>query len=147
MNTMVQQDTVELLKECNAGIKMGVASIDQVVEQVTDKKLAAILSDAKSDHEKLGRETLDQLVRMGETGKEPNPMAKGMSWVKTGMKLMTEPTDAAAASLIVDGCDMGVKSLSRYLNQYEQADQGAKDIARRLIRLEEDLENSLKPYL
>ena len=31
---MVNNDTIELLKECNAGIKMGISSIDEVLDYV-----------------------------------------------------------------------------------------------------------------
>ena len=31
---MIEQDTIKLLRECDAGIKMGVASIDDVIDHV-----------------------------------------------------------------------------------------------------------------
>jgi len=42
---------------------------------------------------------------------------------------------------------MGVKSLYRYLNQYHQADEGARDIASRLISQEQQLTDQMRPYL
>ena len=77
----------------------------------------------------------------------PNPMAQGMSWVKTNVKLAMDDSDATIAELMTDGCDMGVKSLSRYLNQYEAADHKAKALAKKLIRLEEDLCQNLRGFL
>ena len=74
-------------------------------------------------------------------------MAKGMSWLKTNMKLAMDATDHTIADLMIDGCDMGVKSLNKYLNQYEAADEHSKDIAKRLIKLEEKLGEDLRPYL
>ena len=74
-------------------------------------------------------------------------MAKGMSHMKTGMKLAMEHTDATIADLMTDGCNMGVKSLNRYLNQYEAADEISKDIAKRLINLEEKLAVDIRQYL
>ena len=87
------------------------------------------------------------LARYGDEGKEPNPVAKGMSWVKTNVMLAMEESDKTVADLITDGCNMGVKSLNRYLNQYEAAEERAKDIAKRLINLEEDLAQEMQPYL
>lgn len=33
---MIEQDTIRLLRECDAGIKMGVSSIDEVLEYVSN---------------------------------------------------------------------------------------------------------------
>ena len=57
------------------------------------------------------------------------------------------PTDAAIADLMTDGCNMGVKSLSKYLNQYEAADEASKSLAKRLIGMEERLAQQIRPYL
>ena len=70
-----------------------------------------------------------------------------MSWIKTNVKLAMEDTDATVADLMTDGCNMGVKSLSRYLNQYKAADEQSKNIAKRLIQLEEGLSVNMRSYL
>lgn len=74
-------------------------------------------------------------------------IAKGMSWMKTEIKLAMCEKDATIADLMVDGANMGVKSLSRYLNEYKAADEDAKNIAKRLIALEDALSNDLRAYL
>ena len=144
---MVEQDTVKLLRECDAGVKMGVSSIDDVLDEVHGDALKRLLSDCKAEHEKLEREIRGLLDRYHDDGKEPNLVAKGMSWVKTNMKLAMNESDAAIASLMTDGCNMGVKSLSQYLNQYKAADEQSKDIAKRLIRLEEQLAVHIRQFL
>ena len=82
-----------------------------------------------------------------KTTKEPNPIAKGMSWMNTNVQLAINDSDKTIADLITDGCNMGVKSLSRYLNQYKAASEKAKDIAKKLISLEERLVVDLRAYL
>ena len=74
-------------------------------------------------------------------------MAKGMSWMKTNMKLMMDESDATIADLMTEGCSMGVKSLNEYLNQYEAADEQAKNITKDLIRIEDDLVKEIRKYL
>ena len=49
--------------------------------------------------------------------------------------------------LITDGCDMGVKSLSVYLNKYKAAEERAKDIAKKLISMEDTLAADMRGYL
>ena len=144
---MIEQDTIKLLRECDAGIKMGISSIEEVIDHVKNEDFRHNLSRCKEEHEALQTEIAQALDRFGDEGKDPNPIAKGMSWMKTNMKLGLEDTDATVADLMTDGCNMGVKSLSRYLNQYKAADENAKDVAKRLIKLEAQLAENIRPYL
>ena len=80
-------------------------------------------------------------------GKDPGIMAKSMSWIKTNVKLGMNDSDRTVAGLMTDGCDMGIKSLTRYLNEYKGADGASRSTARRLIGIEEDLLSGLRPYL
>ena len=144
---MIEQDTVRLLRECDAGIRMGVDSIGDVMKHVKSEDLRRILTTCKVEHEKL-KEELDRLLhKYQDEGKDPNPIAKGMSWLKTNMKMSMDASDATVADLLTDGCDMGIKSLYRYLNQYENAEQEATSIAKRLIDIEAKLEAELRKYL
>lgn len=145
--SLLNEDTIKLLKECNAGVKMGVSALDEVIEHVKNDELKKILSNCKEDHEKLGNETRELLNKCNKSGKEPNAMAKGMSWIKTNIQLAMNESDQTIADLITDGCNMGVKSLNRYLNQYKAAEDRVKDIAKRLINIEEKLTADLRKYL
>lgn len=144
---MIEQDTVKLLRECDAGIKMGIASIDDVLDHVKSKDFRKKLTDCKKEHEQLQNEIQQLLDKYKDDGKNPNPIAKGMSWMKTTMKLGIEDSDATIADLMTDGCNMGVKSLNRYLNQYKAADEVSKDITKRLINLEEQLTIDIRQFL
>lgn len=140
-------DTVKLLKECDAGIKMGVSAIDDVIDNVKNVDFRNLLHNCKSQHEKLKDEILVLLSEHNDDGKNPNPMAKGMSWVKTNMKMAFDGDDSTIADLITDGCNMGVKSLSRYLNQYKSADHKSRDITGRLVRIEDKLAEDVRQFL
>ena len=144
---MIEQDTIKLMRECDAGIKMGIASIDDVLPHVNKQDFCNKLTQCREEHSKLQMELQERLDRFQDTGKNPNPMAKSMSKMKTSMKLGMEESDATIADLMTDGCNMGVKSLSRYLNQYKAADEFSKDIAKRLIHQEAQLAADIRQYL
>ncbi len=144
---MIEQDTIKLLRECDAGVKMGVASIDDVLPHVKSERLRKYLYECKKEHEKLDSEIREQLARFEDEGKKPNPIAKGMSELKTNFKLGISDTDETIADLMTDGCNMGVKSLNKYLNEYKAADEFTKDITKRLINLEERLAIDIRQYL
>ncbi len=144
---MIESDTIKLLRECDAGIKMGIASIDDVLDYVHDKTLQKYLIDCKGEHDKLKEEIQILLDKYHDDGKEPNMMAKSMSWMKTNVKLVMDESDETIADLMTDGCNMGVKSLNKYLNQYKSANEKAKDITKRLINLEEKLAVDIRCFL
>ena len=144
---MIEQDTIKLLRECDAGTKMGIKSIDEVLEFVKAESLQNKLTDCKQAHEALTQQLQELLEQYADAGKDPNPIAQGMSWVKTNVKLAMNESDHTIADLMTDGCNMGVKSLSKYLNKYKAADERSKDIAKRLICVEEALAIDIREYL
>lgn len=143
----MNEDSIRLLRECEAGIKMGISALDDVMDDVKNEKLKKILMESKEKHLALEEETRQLLQKHNVEDKEPAVMAKWMSKVKSNVKLMTGDADANVADLITDGCDMGIKSLNRYLNQYPTADIEIKKFAGSIILEEEALERGLRPYL
>ena len=144
---MVESDTIKLLRECDAGIKMGVSSVDDSIKYVQTDNFRDYLLKCKDRHEVI-REDLEQLLdKCHDSGKEPPAMAKTMAWVKTNIKLALNETDKSVAEYITDGCNMGIKSLSGYLNEYKAADEKSKHIAKELIKLEEDMLKDIRKYL
>lgn len=144
---MIEPDTIKLLRECDAGTKMGVTAIDEVLDYVHDDTLRRRLDDCKMKHDMLNEEIQTLHGQYHDEGKEPGAMAKSMSWIKTNAKLVMNESDETIADLMTDGCNMGVKSLNRYLNQYKAADEESKDITKRLIRIEESMAEDVRPYL
>jgi hypothetical protein len=144
---MKEPNTVSLLKECDAGTKMAVSTIDGVIDKIKDRKLKRLLEESKQHHEKLGNEIHALLMQHAAQEKDPSPMAKGMSWLKTNMKVGLDSSDSTAADLVVQGCHMGIKTLHKYLNQYEAADPSAKELCNQLIAIEELLCKELYGYL
>lgn len=140
-------DTIKLLRECDAGVQMGVESIEEVLEQVESDDLRSFLVESRKKHWEIGEKLKRELDKYADDGKSPSPMAKGMSWIKTNMKMALDGSDQTIADLITDGCNMGVKSLNMYLNQYTFASENAKELTKQLIDLEEKLAIDIRRFL
>ena len=126
---------------------MGIKSIDDVLDKIKNPDLRNILSSSKQEHKSIGKELGEQLEKHFDDGKMPNPIATGMSWVKTNAMYLADPTDATVADLMTDGSNMGVKSLSRYINQYKNADEKSTNLAERLVNAELRLTEDLRRFL
>ena len=144
---MIENDTVRLLRENDAGIKMGIPAIDDVRDSVRCETFRKKLDECRAEHKTLEREIEDLLDEYHDDGKEPNMMAKSMSRIKTEFKLGLDTSDETIADLMTDGCNMGVKSLGKYLNKYKAADEKSKDLTKRLINLEERFAVDIRQYL
>ena len=144
---MENRDSIHLLKECDAGVKMAIISIDDVIDDVENAKLRQLLIESKDHHKKLRNEIHSLLEQYDSKEKAPGTMATLMSWVKTNSKLIMNDDDTVIADLMTEGCQMGVKSLHKYLNQYPNANHKVKDICNRLISIEDTLREKLQSYL
>ena len=144
---MQKQDTCQLLKECNSGIKMAVDAIREVLPNVKNEELRKKLTACEKEHEKLGDETHSLLLQNHAKDEEPGIMAKGMSWIKTNLTMSVNPGDDTIANLISTGCDMGVRTLQKYLNDCQNASDQAKTLVKKVIKLEEDLSVDMRAYL
>lgn len=144
---MVKDDTIQLLDECDAGIKTAINSIQELIEYVKSDELRKIFIQYRNDHDTLAERLSKLLKKYHDEGKDPNPMAKAMSWLKINAKMLQESTDHTVADLMMDGCNMGIKSLCRYQNKYKAAEEDAKVIAKDLVDLEQKLMVELRAYL
>jgi hypothetical protein len=144
---MIQEDTIKLLGECERGVEMGIESIDTVMGSVSSDRMKKKLNFCKDEHGRLKDEIASLLKEYHDEPKGASPVIKGMSYMKTKMTLMMNSSDHKIADIMIDGCNMGVKSLSKYLNEYAAASERSKDIAKKLIALEEKLAVDLREYL
>lgn len=144
---MPNEDTIKLLKECDAGAKMGIEGIKEVLDKVENENLKSILEKYLQDHKKLEDKIKGELDKFHDEEKEPNPIAKVMSWMKTNVKLIKGEHDKVIADLMTEGCNMGIKSICRYMNQYPNALENIKKLCYDLVELEENFAKDMREYL
>lgn len=140
-------DTVELLKECNSGLQMAINGISYVIDDAKGKEFNEMLENYEKQHKDLCKIVHKELHDRGYQEREPNPMIKTEAWMQTKMKMLVDSSDEKIADLMMDGCNMGIKSVGKYLNQYEGAEANTKSLANDVIELEENFMKDLKKFL
>ncbi len=143
----ISQDTIELLKECDAGCKMAIDSMEQINKYVTDDKLKTLITRYNAGHIKLEEDIHRTLNNIGAEGQDPNPIAKVSSWAQSEFKMMMKGDTHQAASLLTDGCNMGIKSLNEYKNTYKAADDKSVDLCERICDMETKMVEELQSFL
>lgn len=144
---MPNEDTIKLLKECDAGAKMGIDGINRVINKTENKKLKSLLEKYLKDHERLEEKIQEELKKFKDEEKNPNPLAKAMSWVKINVKLIKGEHDKVIADLMTEGCNMGIKSICKYLNEYSRAMERIKGLCYDLVEIEENFSKDLRKFL
>ena len=143
----MEEHTKKLLEECNSGCKMAVNSMDQVSEYIEDEKLSQVVGVYRDKHKKIEDKSSELLQRYGETGKEPGAAASVFSWFTTEIKLMLKDDRNQIAKLLMDGCNMGIQSISEAVNDNPEASRESKAAAKRLVKELENFMKDLKPFL
>lgn len=143
----LNEDTKKLLDECSSGCKMATGSMNQVEEYVEDEKLKKVIDSYKQKHAKLDDEIAKMLQKEGKCEKEPGMMAATFSWFTTEMKLMMKSDNRQIAKLMMDGCNMGIQSISERQNECAEASAEALGAAKDLIKIEEDFMQKMKQFL
>ena len=144
---MIEKDTVNLLLECKRGIEMAISSIDDMKDAVTSDRMKDLLINSRREHESVLVEVDDLLREYHGDKNGASALLKGMSYVKTKLSLAMNSSDHNVAAMMIDGCNMGIKSLSKYLNEYAAASEFSKDVAKKLIAAEDTLAHNLRAYL
>ena len=144
---MSREDSIKILKECDSGVKMALDSLRCAAEKPVCADMKNILQKSVCDHEAIELDISRQLYECSERGKQPGTAATIMARAKTAAKAFAADADSAIAGVITDGCAMGIKQLSEYINKYPAADIGAKNTARELIRCEQELSDKLRSFL
>lgn len=143
----MNNDTAMLLKECNSGCKMAIASIDQIVNYTDDKKLIFLLNDYKDEHASIMKRSKQRLKEAGMEDEKPNPMASAFSYLSTQFKMTMKNDHTQLAKIMMDGCNMGIQSIGEDIKKYSTADSESKTLARELIRSEEEFGKKMEQYL
>ncbi|GAA6490917.1 hypothetical protein K280104A7_04810 [Candidatus Bariatricus faecipullorum] len=140
-------ETRKLLEKCSAGCQMALDSMAQMQDLVEDEKLAQLIQTYQVKHEHIASEAAELLAESGNEEKEPGMMAQAMSWVTTEMKMLLNRDARQAAKILMDGCNMGIQNLSGHIRDYAGAEREGKNLAKKLIRTEEDMQKELSVFL
>lgn len=144
---MSKEDTEGILRECDAGVKTAINSIDEVIDKTDNKELIDALRKSRTEHVELGNDIASLLNENGFEGKDQPVISKLMSKGKIASELLMEPTDATIAELMIDGCNMGIKKLSEYVNRFPTSVSPAVRTAERLIKTEQELMDEMRVFL
>lgn len=126
---------------------MGKTTIDQILKEVKDLEFRDILKEQLKDYEYIVDKCDNLLNTAGKLPKGIDAMPKIMSYFKIKMDTLKDDTSSHIAEMMMQGSNMGITEITKNLNKYNNVDNTTKDLASRLLKIEQDNIEALKPYL
>ena len=144
---MSNTDTVKLLKECNSGCKTALDGMYQVRAHISSPQLKSTIEESCSRHEEIGNRCHKLLNEAGKSECDPPAIGTAMMSVGTGFKLAVNDSDKHIAEMMVDGCNMGIKSIAKQVNLYTNASPESRKLADDIISEEQHFLNQMLTFL
>jgi len=143
----MHRHSIALLGECTANIDLSLSTIGGLLPDTKNRSLRRSLQEYAEDQQLLRSHACKLLQQYGGFAKAPRPLQKGMIKLKNSTRMALRSDDSTIAYLVAEGCDLGVKDLSRSLNRHHSADSEALRLSQELIRCQEGLSARLRPFL
>lgn len=136
-----------ILNEVNKGIKMGMDSISNIAEKVTNENLKDELQCQYNNYNNILNDVNTELSKYEEFPKEVNPAQKMMGWFDVQLSTMTDNSDSKIAEMMIKGSNMGIITGVKLLNNNPETTDNIKNILNNFIQFQENNVEQLKKYL
>lgn len=143
----MNEDSIKLLEECNTGCKMALKSLSQVGSYVMDTELLMLIEKYARKHDVIEVHSSELLIEAGKCDKEPGAMATAFSWITAEVKLLIKDDNHQITSILMNGCNMGIQSISECQHKYPGAEKKIMKLAYELVKCEEDFMKELKAFV
>ena len=143
----MEANTIEILKECHKGCKLAVESMTQVMDKIKSEDLKNVIVHYNTKHKEIEEKAAQLLKEYGKEESEPGIIAGTFSWLSTEIKLKLDNDDKKIAKIMMDGCNMGIQSVTEYINKYTNASSDSIARAKKLVKLEESFMDDMKKFI
>lgn len=141
--------TLDLLEAVYKNVRMGADSIIDIMPKVSDDSMRTELTSELERYEEFSAEIEKAILNMGEDAKDQGILAKLGTKMSVAMNTMVDSTTSHIAEMMIQGGTMGITDATKLLREYENTScsEEALDIARRVIKYEEETVERLKSFL
>ena len=143
----MDQHTTKLLKECRRGCRMALNSIEQIGEYVRDTELKRVFREYRDKYRKMEEEAIRLSGGCAQEETASDKMAEAFSWVTAEVKLKIKDDSTQIAKMMMDGGNMGVKSIAEKRNQCPDASGDSISLAKQFEKCNEKLAEEMKKFL
>lgn len=141
--------TKKLLEDLYKNVQMGSDSIIDLMPKVGDENMKNELTSELEQYDSFAKEIRNMLLDMGEDAKDESILAKLGTKMSVTMNTLMDSTTSHIAEMMIQGGTMGITDATKSLREYENTScsEEALELAKRIIKYEEDTVERLKKFL
>ncbi len=143
---MSREDSIQLLNACTDQLNRHMDTMEEVAIEVRDPLLLQKIHHGMDAHRPLQTEAQRLLQEYGMSS-TVHPAALLPGRLNARLRLALQPSGAAAASVLTDGCCKTMRTLYRAKNQCPAADAPVLQLADAILRTEQGMSDQLKSHL
>lgn len=141
------KENTELLISIYQNTKTATQSIEDLLPKIKNKYLKEELKKEQLDYEKIASKCEQMAKNEKLELKENSWMEKAKLWTSIKMSTMFNDSTRKIAELMLIGSVMGTIQCYKDLEDYKNAKESIKELARILMRTEEKFFDNLKTFL
>ncbi|MBQ4583928.1 MAG: hypothetical protein IJA94_03485 [Bacilli bacterium] len=127
--------------------QMGIIGIDNVIGKVKGKQLKTLLEKQRVQYEEVCNQATELLKKEEADIQGVNTMARVSTTFMANMELSKEPNDSCIAKMMIEGTNKGIIEINEKLNNIPNIPKKIVDLAKRLLKTEQNNLEELKKYL
>ena len=135
----------DFLEEIYRGAKMGVETIDTVLNKVNDPKMKEELIREQHDFRKFEMKAMEELVKNNQEPKDLPAVQKMGAWMGIQMNTVVDSSPSHIADLMIQGNNMGIVGITKTKNRHTPCRYDA--LADELVQMQQRHIEQLKPFL
>lgn len=136
-----------ILNQINTGIKMGMDSISNISEKVSDENLKNDLLFQYDKYNEILNRVNSELKNYDDFPKELPPMQKTMGYIEIQMSTLNDSSNSHIAEMLIKGTNMGIIKGVKLKNRNPGIEPTISNILDDFIQFQENNVEKLKKYL
>lgn len=129
---------IEFLNYIYQNCEMGTKSISEILEIVKEKDITKILKEQLKDYKMIKKEVEKKIKEYGKTPKDISKLTSIQTTVMIQVNTFLDASANHIKEMLIKGSNMGIKQINENLDKYKDADKSIIDIAKRLLKIEEN---------
>jgi hypothetical protein len=140
------KEELELLNKIYQDTYLASSSLGKALPLVESPALRKSIISQISEYDKIGSEAKREISNLGESAKK-KVFKKIMSGVEEAVQLKMDSSPSRVSEFLINASDKRIVQISREMNKNKSVSPTAHNLARRLIRVEEESASNLRKFL